>query len=229
MASVKLNLEKKSARVVTRMIPRLHELSKDRVRVEWKKMFLSAHPSIGLMAAKKLGILAVFFPKIFFIGKNILSVDAASCDWVVRLAAFCFGKKATEVQRILAAIGVAHDVCRMVIHLCDVRVPAVVPKDGEARQLARSLHPATIAQWLAVARATGVFAAQCRFVETCARRLRILNRRPADIVSGRDFIRLGFGEGPRIGRLIAKANFLHDADHLTKHEVLAQMRVMKRK
>ncbi|MFH1145907.1 MAG: hypothetical protein V1707_03015 [bacterium] len=55
-ARYNLQVETKSLEIIRQMVSQLAELSKERIREEWKKVFESAYPEVGLALAKQLDI-----------------------------------------------------------------------------------------------------------------------------------------------------------------------------
>lgn len=71
-----LEIESKSALIIHNMIHSLQELPKERIFIEWKKLLLqSQKPSIGLEAAKKLGILETLNPEFTALEKTEQSTE----------------------------------------------------------------------------------------------------------------------------------------------------------
>ncbi len=112
--------------------------------------------------------------------------------------------------------------------------------DGDIRQLAETIHPATIRELVLLAEAehrgknresepdspAEVLLPPDSFPPTNwllprARELGVETSEPAPLTQGRDWLGLGFKPGPEIGQLNKLANRLRDEKEMTREEVLA--------
>jgi tRNA nucleotidyltransferase (CCA-adding enzyme) len=106
------------------------------------------------------------------------------------------------------------------------------PGDGAIRSLARRLHPATIDQLLFVAesdmRGRGPFPNgndQYRmdsldWLRDRAHELEIRDRKPEDIIRGRDLLALGMKPGSHFGLIVKAANLFHDEVHVERARIM---------
>jgi len=110
--------------------------------------------------------------------------------------------------------------------------------DGAIRRLAKRIHPATIQELVLVAEADhlgrgtltepeipeqtlypNTFPAGPWLLER-ARKLKVEESKPADLLMGRDLINLGLEPGTEFGQIIRLANDLRDDQEMTKEQVL---------
>jgi len=104
--------------------------------------------------------------------------------------------------------------------------------DGAIRRLAKRLYPATIYELVLLAKADHLsrpvdeennksekFLAGTWLLER-AKNLAVENKKPADIIRGKDLIELGLTPGPAFSKIIALANQLRDEHNFTKEQIL---------
>jgi len=110
--------------------------------------------------------------------------------------------------------------------------------DGAIRRLAKRIHPATIQELVLVAEADhlgrgtltepeipeqtlypNTFPAGPWLLER-ARKLKVEESKPADLLMGRDLINLGLEPGTEFGQIIRLANDLRDDQEITKEKVM---------
>lgn len=104
--------------------------------------------------------------------------------------------------------------------------------DGAIRRLAKRLYPATVYELAILAEADHLsrlidsenkvseqFPAGAWLLER-AKNLEVENKKPADIIRGRDLLKLGFKPGLIFGEMIKLANQLHDEHNFTKEQIL---------
>src|SRR3989344_2231795 len=70
VARYELKIEPRSRKIIKAAAPRLKELSKDRIWTEWKKLLLAHRPSLGLEAARELGLTKTFYPMLAALEKT---------------------------------------------------------------------------------------------------------------------------------------------------------------
>ncbi len=113
--------------------------------------------------------------------------------------------------------------------------------DGAIRRLADRIYPATIQELVFVSEADhlgrGVFDSEIKeqlllpdnqfpagpWLLKRARELEIESSRPANLTRGRDWIQLGFKQGPVIGKLIKLSNNLRDEKNFTKEMIFGNI------
>ena len=156
-------------------------------------------------------------------------------------------------NKFLAGIGIDNLTRQKVVRLVAnhmvptmLYVQEVVKKgrvnDGAIRRLADRIYPATIQELVLVSEADhlgrgpfedpehpnqlllpfGDYPAKNWLLDR-ARRLKVEESRPSDLVRGRDLINLGFKQGPKIGEIIALSNRLRDEKDFSREKVLEEV------
>jgi tRNA nucleotidyltransferase (CCA-adding enzyme) len=111
--------------------------------------------------------------------------------------------------------------------------------DGAIRRLAKRLHPATINELILLATADHLSRLVDResngsekfpagdWLLARAKNLEVENKKPADIIRGRDLINLGLEPGPVFGEIIALANQLRDEQNKNRGQILQTIAKVK--
>ncbi len=148
-------------------------------------------------------------------------------------------KHAEDVLKFFGFSGLYDIVAPLVHHhlepyqLYHQKDTASAPGDGAIRSLARRLHPATIDQLLLVSEADMNGRGQLKdgkmklqksdsleWLSDRAHELELRDRRPDDVIRGRDLMALGMKPGPHFGLIVKAANLFHDEDHVEKARIL---------
>ncbi len=225
----------------------LSDLPRERVWGEWEKMLLkAARPSLGLLAAGELGVLAKLFPEL---------QEAMACDGAV----LCRAADAAALQRdelphekqvalmlstieafvgrggaerLLDTLGLktlnGYDVRTQVLGLVEhCMTPAEWHErrdeisDGDFRRLAGACEPRLLAR---LARAFEQNEAGAWFIEKMEL-LGVENGPPAPLLMGRHLLEMGLAPGPRIGQITRDVYEMQlDGEVTTLEEAQSQAR-----
>jgi tRNA nucleotidyltransferase (CCA-adding enzyme) len=223
-ARFEMTMEPQSARLCQTI--ELSDLPRERIWTEWEKLLLKApRPSLGLLLARELGVLAKLFPYLEAAlsrreNQLLATLDGAAREkeklphpqqialMLAALGVF-LGRRGTE--RLLDDLNVhtleGYDVRRAVLQLVnDRKRPAdwyrkgVVP-DYEFRFLSARLMPGLPRLLARLTAARGDSEAAAWF-EKKMERLGIADAPPAPLLMGRHLLEMGLKPGPQIGKIV---------------------------
>ena len=196
----------------------LSDLPRERVFTEWEKLLLKApNPSIGILAARDLRVLAQLFPMLETDEKSLRVLDGAAREkedlapekqLALLLAAQMLSLAETSREAFLDALGVftqnGYDVRASSLSLArDARnVAAFFARrdenlQGELRRQALHCEPILLTK---LARAQSENEAADWF-QTQMRTLQVFEAPPAPLLLGRHLLDMGLAPGPRIGHI----------------------------
>jgi len=221
-----LHVDQTSFEVMKEVVPRLKELSRERIQEEWNKMLIkSKKPSIALHFLEELGVISKYYSLLKTNWKAILAHLDETAAWLKDKefhleesldALWCvISYHVDDYEKFLFSVGIGLPQRRRIHALC--KVITDVPdsdklSDGQIRQLARQVYPANL---LALS-----YFLSSQTLYKKAKELGVLQRRPDTVIRGKDLILLGLETGPGFRKIINKADNLRDKQGLSRIKIL---------
>jgi len=137
-------------------------------------------------------------------------------------------------RSFLKRLNVDNDTTEKVVKLVENHLKPFLLYDAKAgsgavKRLARKLHPATLSELLLVAKADKAGRGKplhevdfsfAEWIEAQAKDIKVLEKKPEPVVSGKDLLKLGYESGERVGKVLKKLTYLHEEFELEKEELL---------
>lgn len=201
----------------------LKQLAKERVGEEWRKMLLKASkPSLGLKAAKELGVLRKLHPELAALNKQDWECLLASADRCLKyvlcenrlqahFAILSYWLKGEQkIRKFLMQVDYLKSGQISVLALvASVKTLSKRLSDYEVRKTAlhlsrHGLHVSDVVVLCKVLGLTGL----AKHLQTMAERLKVLYKAPKLLVQGRDLIKIGLQPGPEFSKILSQVTNL---------------------
>lgn len=245
-----LSLDLDSAEIMKTMLPSLQELAKERIWEEYKKLlFKSAKPSKGLGLAYDLWmynfIQAELMQEKDVIQQTYKYIDIAQKyiknnnildenQYILMLWALCINISQNKIKHFLLSI----DTPLLVItKVCNLLKYSHISKkyyqreqdwnkvwDGIIRKLSLDLFPATIEQLVLFSHIYEDQKIYWDSLLTKAKIIDVASKKPADILTGKQLIKLWFTPWAEMWTIISYANKLRDDKELSQWEIIARIK-----
>lgn len=192
----------------------LHELPAERIQGEWGKLLLKGErPSVGLRVARDADILTRVFPEVAALEtdevvdalaagpRRSVAAESAGRAWTLMLAGWLHPASPDAVSATLDRLWLHTFGGYAVREKLDGVVRAwrdPIATDADLRRLSTRAEVQLVVHLRAAVEKADLSRTLAR-----ARELSVLTERPAPLLLGRHLQKLGIGDGPRMGRLLA--------------------------